>query len=176
MQSLSKSPFATPSLVIEIYTDGGYFRQHQLGGWGWVMFVNQQEILRAAHAKTSNSSLEMELLAAQQALLALQAPELTALLSSLTGQAPHITLYTDSRILIEGLTQKIVRWRDQAWLNKSGREVAFKTLWESVEALSLRHHVHWCWVKSHNGNPGNTLVDGLARDAVLSTLRARCAL
>ncbi|WP_172959707.1 RNase H family protein [Thiomicrorhabdus aquaedulcis] len=167
---MSKSPFASTPLVIEIYTDGGYFRQHQLGGWGWVMFVNQQEILRAAHAKTSHSSLEMELLAAQQALLALQTPELTALLTSLKGQATRITLYTDSRILMEGLTKKIARWRDQAWLNKSGREVVFKTLWESVESLSLHHNVHWCWVKSHNGNPGNTLADGLARQAVLKKL------
>jgi ribonuclease HI len=169
---LIQSPVATIPLVIELYTDGGYFRQHQLGGWGWVMFVNQHEIQRASHAQISHSSLEMELLAAQQALLAL-ATFVPQVAEPTKPQTLNITLYTDSRILIEGLTQKMTRWRNQAWCNKSGREVAFKALWESIDAQSTQYNVRWCWVKSHNGNLGNTLADGLARGAVLKTIELR---
>jgi len=51
-----------------IYTDGGYFEKQDIGGWGLVIFKNNQEVLRDSGWQRQTSSLEMELFAAQKAL------------------------------------------------------------------------------------------------------------
>lgn len=30
-------------------------------------------------------------------------------------------------------------------------------LWQELKALAAQHKVNWCWVKGHNGHPGNEL-------------------
>lgn len=151
-------------IKIEVYTDGGYFEKQDLGGWGAVIFKQDQEIERESDWQKKTSSLEMELMAAVSALDCVQ--------NRITFDPNFycITLYTDSRILIEGLTQKIHLWRQNHWIHKSGNPVKYQALWESLERLTKQFQVTWQWVKAHNGNEGNTIADALARQAMLSRL------
>lgn len=161
----------TKPVEIEIYTDGGYFEKQDLGGWGSVIYQQDQELLRQSDWQMHTSSLEMELKAAVKGLESLQ----TYLQHARLQQPPpahfQITLFTDSRILIEGLTEKIARWRLNNWIHKSGNRVKYQTLWEALEVLTQQLQVNWQWVKGHNGNLGNTIADQLAREAVMQRLQ-----
>jgi len=147
---------------IHIYSDGGYFEKQDIGGWGSVIFEQEQELFRLSDWQRHTSSLEMEL---QGALKALES------LTELKQQNLSVVLYTDSRILIEGLEQKIQLWRQNQWIHKSGNPVKYKSLWESLARLTQQYQVNWQWVKGHNGNLGNTIADQLAREAVLERLQ-----
>jgi len=148
----------------QIYTDGGYFEKQDIGGWGFVIFKNGQEFIQNSGSQKQTSSLEMELIAAKKALETLQefAQEI---------ETYSVTLYTDSRILIEGLTEKYTTWCNNQWRVKSGKTVVYKEHWQHLSNLSLQQQVELCWVKGHNGNHGNTLADSLARQAVLNKQR-----
>ena len=161
--SFSQGLSATEPLIIEIYTDGGYFEKLDIGGWGSVIFQQDKEIQRVSDWQKQTSSLEMELKAAVSAL---------DILHNNIEPTPscQVTLYTDSRILIEGLTQKIHLWRQNHWVHKSGNPVKYRSLWEKLEQLTHQYQVVWQWVKGHNGNEGNTIADGLAREAVMNRL------
>ncbi|MGM0540988.1 MAG: ribonuclease H family protein [Pseudomonadota bacterium] len=162
--SFSQTPDETKPLSIEIYTDGGYFENLDVGGWGSVIFQQNKEIERLSDWQKQTSSLEMELKAAVSAL--------DRLYNKIVPTHPpyQVTLYTDSRILIEGLTQKIHLWRQNRWVHKSGNPVKYRSLWEKLEELTYQYHVVWKWVKGHNGNKGNAIADGLAREAVINRL------
>ncbi len=151
-------------LNIDIYTDGGYFEKLDVGGWGSVIFKQNKEIQRVSDWQKQTSSLEMELKAAVNALDQLH--------DKVDSDDPNcqVTLFTDSRILIEGLTEKIHLWRTNQWVHKSGNPVKYQSLWEKLEQLTLQYQVVWQWVKGHNGNKGNTIADGLAREAVMNRL------
>lgn len=148
----------------QIYTDGGYFEKLDAGGWGVVIYQNNQEIFRASGWQKHTSSLEMELLAARKGIELLSQFEKTA--STLSN-----TLYTDSRILIEGLTLKYPTWCKNQWKVKSGKTVVYKELWQSLSQLACQQNIQWQWVKAHSGNTGNTLADQLARDAVMQRIQ-----
>ena len=164
-QSSNQQSNNQPPLKIDIYTDGGYFEKLDIGGWGSVIFKQNQEIERVSDWQKQTSSLEMELKAAVNALDQLH--------DKVGADYPNcqVTLYTDSRILIEGLTEKIHRWRDDQWVHKSGNPVKYQSLWENLERLTHQYQVIWQWVKGHNGNKGNTIADGLAREAVMNRLK-----
>lgn len=160
------SPSQTPLITqnhYQIYTDGGYFEKLNIGGWGFVIFKNDQEIYRDSYWQKDTSSLEMELIAANNALTDLQ-----KLISRKERYA--VTLYSDSRILIDGLTEKYPIWCQNQWRVKSGKTVVYKELWQSLFHLREQQQASLCWVKSHNGNHGNSLADTLAREAVLNRI------
>ena len=149
--------------IFDIYTDGGYFHKKDMGGWACVIYKNNQEIFRNSGFKKQTSSLEMELMAAHQALSSL------AKLTDSKTQDTSIKIHTDSRIIIEGLHDKYQTWCDNDWKVKSGKTVVYKELWQTLSEQGKQLKVDWQWVKGHNGNIGNTLADQLARDAVLQT-------
>jgi len=178
VHSIAASSEVNQAISFDIYTDGGYFEKHDLGGWGSVIYQQGVESIRVSGWQKKTCSLEMELKASLNGLKqieellskAVQArSNLESAIASSTAQY-SITLYTDSRILIEGLSQKIHLWRDKNWIHKSGNPVKFRALWEQIERLTQAHQVKWLWVKGHNGNTGNTLADDLARDAVMTRL------
>jgi ribonuclease HI len=164
----------TPPVFIHIYSDGSYFEKNKIGGWGVVIFKSAptsqdplpasfQETSRISGHKKDSCSLEMELIAADKGLQLLKKQLNT--LPDKTTPCYHITLFTDSRILLEGLNQKIQYWRQKKWVHKSGNPVKYRALWESLDSLTQQYQIHWRWVKGHNGNAGNTLADQLAREA-----------
>ncbi len=150
------------AIQIHLYSDGGYFEKQNIGGWGAVIFKNNQEYMRLSGWQKITSSLEMELTAACNALHQLK--KISPPLSS--APSFHITLFTDSRILIEGLQYKIQLWRQHHWVHKSGNLVKYQALWETLDQLTQEHNVTWQWVKGHNGDLGNELADQLAREAI----------
>jgi ribonuclease HI len=95
----------------------------------------------------------MELMAAIQALEALQRPT-------------TVSLHTDSKYLLDGITKWIPNWQRNGWKTAAKKPVKNDDLWRRLTEAMRRHDVDWVWVKGHAGDPGNERADALARRGI----------
>ena len=97
--------------------------------------------------------------------------ELTAVIEALKAlKFPcDITLYTDSRYVMDGITQWLPNWKKNGWktANKKG-DVKNSDLWQELDKLTAAHKIQWIWVKGHAGHDENERVDKLARTQALA--------
>ena len=134
---------------VVIYTDGACSGNPGPGGWGVVMrWQGKEKELYGFDPVTTNN--RMELMAANQALEALQRPT-------------TVTLYTDSKYLLDGITKWIHGWQRNGWLTSAKKPVKNDDLWRRLTAAMGPHEITWKWVKGHAGDPGNERADELAR-------------
>lgn len=140
---------------VTIYTDGACIDNPGAGGYGAVLiYGDTQRELSGGYRMTTNN--RMELMAAIQALETLKFK-------------CAVTLYSDSEILVKGLSEGwAVKWRKKGW-KRTGRKYAENAdLWERLLAAYERHEVEAIWVKGHAGNWGNERADQLSIKAARS--------
>jgi len=65
----------------------------------------------------------------------------------------EVDLYTDSKYVINGITEWIEGWRRKGWKTSSGDPVKNKDLWLELDAIQREHTVHWRHVKGHQEGP-----------------------
>lgn len=92
-----------------------------------------------------------------------------ALRSAITGlgalnRPSQITFTSDSRYLINGMSDWVRGWIRRGWRRK-GAEIENLELWKELAAASRRHEVDWRWVKGHAGHLQNEYVNMLATRA-----------
>jgi ribonuclease HI len=140
---------------VEIATDGACKGNPGPGGWGAVLrYGNVEKDLSGGEPLTTNN--RMELMAAIRALQALK-------------KTSHITLSTDSRYVMDGLTKWIKGWQRNGWKTASKQPVKNADLWRELIAAAEPHRIDWVWVKGHAGHPDNERADRLASDAALAS-------
>ncbi len=139
---------------VEIFTDGACSGNPGPGGWGAVLRHNgaTKEISGGEKQTTNN---RMELMAAIAALEALTQP-------------CEVTLTTDSKYVMDGITKWIWGWKKNNWKKADKKPVLNADLWMRLDAITSRHKVKWEWVKGHAGHPENERCDELARMAIKS--------
>jgi ribonuclease HI len=134
---------------VVIYTDGACSGNPGPGGWGAVMeWSGTEKELHGGEPATTNN--RMELMAAIQALEALNRPA-------------EVTLYTDSKYLLDGITKWIKGWQRNGWKTAAKQPVKNADLWRRLTEAIDGHDIDWKWVKGHAGDPGNERADELAR-------------
>ena len=84
------------------------------------------------------------------------------LLRNLKRQNVDITIFTDSKYVVDGITKWIFGWLKNNWNTASKKPVANRSLWEELFNLTKKQNVKWVWVKGHAGVPGNEKADFLA--------------
>ena len=137
---------------VVIYTDGACSGNPGPGGWGVVMrWQGKEKELYGFDPVTTNN--RMELMAAIQALEALQRPT-------------TVSLHTDSKYLLDGITKWIPNWQRNGWKTAAKKPVKNEDLWRRLIEAMRPHHVDWVWVKGHAGDPGNERADALARRGI----------
>jgi ribonuclease HI len=77
----------------------------------------------------------------------------------------RVTLSTDSRYVMDGLTKWIHGWRKNGWRTADKKPVKNAELWQALIDAAAPHRVEWVWVKGHAGHPDNERADRLASDA-----------
>ncbi|MDQ0251727.1 ribonuclease HI [Sphingomonas kyeonggiensis] len=138
---------------VEIATDGACKGNPGKGGWGVVLRMGTTEKeLSGGEAHTTNNRMEM--MAAIQGLKALTRP-------------CRVTLSTDSRYVMDGLTKWIHGWMKNGWKTADKKPVKNADLWQELLAAAKPHQVKWVWVKGHAGHPDNERADKLASDAAI---------
>ena len=135
-------------MVIEIYTDGSCIKNPGAGGWAAISPCETIELSGASHATTNNI---MEMTAVNEALL-----------YCVQHEIKDIKIYTDSNYVKQGITSWVNTWKLNNWKTSSGTDVKNKDLWVIMYSLNSKLNVEWCWVRAHNGNKYNEMVDKLA--------------
>ena len=139
---------------VEIFTDGACKGNPGPGGWGALLRTGttEKELSGGENPSTNN---RMELTAAIRALGALKEP-------------CRVSLHTDSKYVIDGITGWIFGWQRNGWKNAAKKPVANADLWQELVAAAKPHRIEWIWVKGHDGHPENERADRLASDAAVA--------
>lgn len=137
---------------VEIFTDGSCRGNPGPGGWAALLrYDDHEKSFSGAELDTTNNRME-----------------LTAVIMGLRQmrQPCEITVTTDSRYVMDGLTKWLPNWIKRGWLTSDKKPVKNVELWKALDAEVQKHTVHWEWVNSHTGHPENEMVDQLAKDAI----------
>jgi ribonuclease HI len=137
---------------VEMFTDGACRGNPGPGGWGALLrYGGHEKELFGGEAQTTNN--RMELMAAISGL------------ESLT-RACNVRLYTDSKYVMQGITEWIDNWKAKGWKTASKQPVKNVDLWQRLDAARARHEVQWHWVKGHSGHVENERADVLANRGI----------
>lgn len=135
-----------------MYTDGACRGNPGPGGWGVLMnYRDTEKTLNGFDPQTTNN--RMELTAVIEGLQALK-------------RSCDIDLNTDSKYVLQGITEWIDKWKSNGWKTAAKKQVKNVDLWEKLEQQKDRHRIVWRWVKGHSGNRGNEIADRLANQAI----------
>jgi len=138
--------------IVEIYTDGACRGNPGPGGWGvWLQYENAEKELYGGDTETTNN--RMELMAAIQSLEALTQP-------------CSVKLYTDSKYVLQGITDWMDNWKKRGWKTAAKKPVKNEDLWRRLDSAIQKHTINWSWVKGHSGNIGNEKADELANKGI----------
>lgn len=136
-------------MPVEIYTDGACLGNPGPGGWAAILSSGKRSReISGGEPETTNN--RMELRAAIEGLKALRRP-------------CEVVLYTDSRYVMQGMTEWVARWRRNGWRTAARKPVENQALWQELSAAAEGHRVRWEWVRGHCGVAGNERADALAR-------------
>jgi ribonuclease HI len=140
-------------MTIKIYTDGACSGNPGKGGWGALIQEHNNETkINGSEQNTTNN--RMELTAVIKAL-------------ELFEKSVEIEIYTDSKYVMQGITEWIKNWKNNQWKTSQKKDVKNKDLWVLLDQASEKHIIKWNWVKGHAGDYGNETADKLATQAVI---------
>ncbi len=137
---------------VDIYTDGACRGNPGPGGWGALLIYNnsKKSIYGGEHQNTNN---RMEMQAIIEALSAIKLE-------------CDITLYTDSKYVMDGVTEWLPNWKERGWKTANKKPVKNQDLWQLLDESISSHNINWQWVRGHTGNPGNEEADRLANKGI----------
>ena len=131
-----------------VYTDGSCLGNPGPGGWA---VLGPDFKLSGGQDNTTNNIMEMTAV-------------VKALEECIKREIGSVTIFTDSNYVKNGITSWIKKWKLNGWKTSSGTAVKNKDLWVKIDQLSQEiSNVEWKWVRAHNGQPQNELVDTMAR-------------
>ncbi|URQ74064.1 ribonuclease HI [SAR86 cluster bacterium] len=134
--------------IIRIYTDGACRGNPGPGGWGALILKDNEEIkLNGGQNVTTNNQME-----------------LTAVIKALDffSESTEIEIFTDSKYVMDGITEYIKKWKVNGWKTASKKPVKNSDLWKQLDVLNAQHSIRWNWVKGHSGLRENDIADELA--------------
>ena len=137
---------------VTIYTDGACSGNPGPGGWGAILICDGNEIELSGRSPATTNNI-MEMTGAVEAL------------KSLT-ETCKVTIYSDSKYVVQGISEWIIGWKKKGWKNASKKPVKNKEVWLALDEQNNRHDVSWNWVKGHADNPYNNRCDELAVAAI----------
>ena len=147
--------------LVAVYADesclgNGREGENPGGAGGLIEIAHRYELVRRDYWISENATTNnrMALRSVIEAFRAL----------SKKGNRFRVVFTTDSRYLVDGMTDWVHRWAERGWRRKAG-PLENKELWlEAVEAVN-GHEVHWRWVRGHAGHPQNEYANLLATRA-----------
>lgn len=137
---------------VELITDGACSGNPGPGGWGAILRSGKTEReLSGGEPQTTNNRMELQ-----------------AVISGLAALKRHcrVQVVTDSRYVMDGITQWIPNWKRRNWKTAGNKPVKNVDLWQALDKLVSQHDVHWQWVRGHDGHADNERADELARKAI----------
>ena len=137
----------------KIYTDGACSGNPGPGGWGAVIFDQDDKQRNISGSEKNTTNNRMELLAAIMSLKKIKSNS-------------KVVIFTDSTYVKNGITEWMRNWKKNGWKNSNKKPVKNKDLWVKLDKLCEANSVTWKWVKGHSTNEFNNLADELATKAI----------
>ena len=137
----------------KIFTDGACSGNPGPGGWGAVIFDQDDKQKNISGSEKNTTNNRMELLAAIMSLKKIKSNS-------------EVVIFTDSTYVKNGITEWMKNWKKNGWKNSNKKPVKNKDLWEKLDKLCDSNRVSWKWVKGHSSNKFNNLADELATKAI----------
>ena len=116
-----------------------------------MVYETKEKKLYGGQKDTTNN--QMELKAAIEGLKALSEP-------------CFVELTTDSKYVMQGITQWIDNWQKNNWKTANKKDVKNKNLWIELYNEKSKHQINWNWVKGHSGHRENEIADELANKGI----------
>lgn len=139
---------------VVVYTDGGCHGNPGIGAWAGVIIYGANEAqISGGEAHTTNN--RMELTAAIKTL--------SAISQNADLRSCHVTLYSDSQYVKNGITSWIKNWKKNGWRTAAKKPVLNQDLWQKLDALSSLLDIEWKWVRGHAGHKYNEICDTLCQ-------------
>jgi len=140
--------------VTYVFTDGACSGNPGPGGWGSIIWKPDQSVLELGGFADNVTNNQMELKA------------VIVTLQELIEQSGEIKILTDSSYVIKGVTTWVKNWEKNGWKTKEGNAVANQELWKellvALHNLDKNTQLMWCYVRGHQGIPGNERADEIA--------------
>ena len=138
---------------MDIYTDGGCIGNPGPGGVG-VVFLKNGKIeheYQCGYQHTTNNRMEY-----RACIYALERVKQLGLKNAI--------LYSDSKYVIESVTNWGHKWKAMGWKrnNSGSKKIENVDLFKTLYLLNAELNINWQWVKGHAGNVGNERADVLA--------------
>ena len=143
--------------TVELFSDGACKGNPGPGGWGVLLRCGEHEkSLCGGEQNTTNNRME-----------------LTAVIKGLEElkETCQVSVTTDSEYVRKGITEWIIKWRQNGWRTSAKKAVKNSDLWQQLDREAAQHHVTWHWIKGHSGHRENEIADTLANRGILERQR-----
>jgi ribonuclease HI len=77
------------------------------------------------------------------------------------GRTFRVVFTTDSRYIVDGMTEWVHKWSKQGWTRKTG-PIENLELWQRACEAAKPHAIQWRWVRGHAGHAQNEYANDLA--------------
>ncbi len=145
------------STYLTIYTDGACSGNPGPGAAAYIIKEDANIIAKDVEVfNNTTTNIRMELKAVINAL--------TYIVEEGYSNS-EITLYSDSKYVVDGITNWIKSWKDNNWRRVKNKPISNLNYWKCLDNINEQLSIDWQWVKGHSGHPDNELVDNMAQDA-----------
>ncbi len=144
---------------ITIYTDGSSLGNPGPGGWG-ALILSSSDAVELGEKSEHTTNNQMELLSLIKAFEYLAEGGITD---------REITIYADSKYVLDGLNKWVEGWKAKGWKKADGKPVLNQALWQQLDDLrnfiATDNKLFFEHVFGHRGEIYNERVDDIARNS-----------
>ena len=141
------------------YTDGSCTDNGNdgAGGWAYIIIDEKNQETSSYGGEEFSTSNRMEL---------------TAILECLKSRKEkcNFTIYSDSKYSVNTINIWMHGWEKRGWIKASGELVKNLDIVKELFEICKFHKVKMVWIKGHNGNHYNEVVDTMANEAAIMFL------
>ncbi len=138
---------------VQLFTDGACSGNPGPGGWAFILRdVKTGKELTGSGGASETTNNQMELQAVIEGLSSLK-------------KSCRVELYSDSKYVLQGLTEWMAGWKSRGWMRLEGKKkVPVKNVehWKQLDQLVTLHSISFHHVKGHAGHPENERCDEMA--------------
>lgn len=145
--------------AMALFSDGACRGNPGPGAWGVLGQTPDEKIaFEKSQMEFETTNNQMELMGAIEGLEEL---------IKLGQEGEEVFLYSDSKYVVNGITQWVWGWKKRGWKKSDKKTPENLSLWQKLDELRLRFpKIHFRWIKGHAGHPQNEYVDQLANNAL----------
>ena len=132
-----------------VFTDGSAVPNPGPGGWGAVYVVKGDVVAEAHGSEPDTTNNRMELTALIEAV-------------ALVPAGTPATVYSDSRLAVNTITEWAAGWEQRGWKRKSGPVENLDLVQDAYRTYRRRRELRLEWIAAHSGHRWNEYADALA--------------